>query len=161
MKQKILVINEMKQDEILLKPNWKFRTEKNFIEYCELSLKFLAKFYCLILCFHSVAMYFVDFLFRFHCFQKLTAKFQFRSNRFKILKFQTWLWRKLKKSVSQLPTCLKGGKYFFVEKASYLIELVQGGQRYWAFPFNKGSLAKVSFLCKAIIDSKNRTFTIL
>ncbi len=34
MKQKILFINEMKRDKILL--NEKFRTKKNFIEYCYL-----------------------------------------------------------------------------------------------------------------------------
>ncbi len=48
-------------------------------------------------------MYFVDFWFCFWCFQKLTAKFWFHLNRFKILKFRTWQWQKLKKSISQLP----------------------------------------------------------
>jgi len=50
----------------------------------------------IILCFHTVVMYFVDFWFRFLCFQKLTANFWFRQNRLKILKFCTWLWQKLK-----------------------------------------------------------------
>jgi len=54
----------------------------------------------MILCFHLVAMYFVDF----KCFQKLTAKFQFHLNRFKISKFSTWQWRKLEKSILQLPS---------------------------------------------------------
>ncbi len=58
----------------------------------------------IILCFHSVAMYFVDFQFCFRYFWKMTAKFWFCSNRFKILKFQTWRWRKLKKPISQLPS---------------------------------------------------------
>ncbi len=51
----------------------------------------------IILCFHSVAMYFVDFQFRLRYFWKMTGKFQFGSNRFEILKFWTWRWRKLKK----------------------------------------------------------------
>ncbi len=42
MKQNILVINQTKQDEIFL--NQRFRTDKNFIEYCELLLKFWTKF---------------------------------------------------------------------------------------------------------------------
>jgi len=37
--------------------------------------------------FRSVAMSFVDFRFCFRYFQKLMAKFWFRLNRFKILKF--------------------------------------------------------------------------
>ncbi len=42
----------------------------------------------IIICFCSVAMYFVDFWFRFWYFQKLTtAKFKFRSNKFEISKF--------------------------------------------------------------------------
>ncbi len=36
------------------------------------------------LCFHSVMMYFVNFRFCFWCFQKLTAKFSSRLDRFKI-----------------------------------------------------------------------------
>ncbi len=35
--------------------------------------------------------------FRFWYFQKMAAKFWFRSNRFEILKFRTWQWQKLKK----------------------------------------------------------------
>jgi hypothetical protein len=34
----------------------------------------------------------------------MTAKFQFCSNRFQILKFQTWQCQKLKKSISQFPS---------------------------------------------------------
>ncbi len=56
-----------------------------------------------ILGFCEVAKYFVDFWFWFWYFQKMTAKFWFPSNRFKISKFQTWRWQKLKKSISQLP----------------------------------------------------------
>jgi hypothetical protein len=44
----------------------------------------------------SVVMYFIDFRFCYQCFQKLTAKFQFCSNRFKISKFRTCQWQKLK-----------------------------------------------------------------
>ncbi len=40
-KQKISVISEIKQDEILL--NWKFRTSKTFVQYHELSLKLWTK----------------------------------------------------------------------------------------------------------------------
>ncbi len=36
-------------------------------------------------------------------FQKMTAKFQLLLNRFEISKFCTFQWRKLKKSISQLP----------------------------------------------------------
>ncbi len=58
----------------------------------------------IVLCFHSFVMYFVDFWFCFWFFQKMIAKFWFHLNRFKISKFRTWQWRKLKKSMSQLPT---------------------------------------------------------
>jgi len=57
----------------------------------------------IILCFHSVAMYYLDFRFGFRYFQKLNAKFQFHLNRLKISKFWTWEWRKLKNLISQLP----------------------------------------------------------
>ncbi len=53
--------------------------------------------------FREVAKYFGDFQFCFQHFQKMTAKFQFHLNRFKISKFQTWQWQKLKKSILQLP----------------------------------------------------------
>ncbi len=49
-----------------------------------------------VLCFCSVAMYFVDFRVCFRYFKKMTAKFQFCSNKFEILKFQTWQRQKLK-----------------------------------------------------------------
>ena len=52
---------------------------------------------------HEIAYYFVDFQFCSQYFQKMTAKFWFLSNWFKISKFRTWRWRKLKKSKSQLP----------------------------------------------------------
>jgi len=41
--------------------------------------------------------------FCFQYFWKMTAKFRFLSNSFEILKFWTWQWQKLKKSISQLP----------------------------------------------------------
>jgi len=53
--------------------------------------------------FSGITKYFVDFWFCFLYFWKMTVKFQFLLNRFKILKFWTWQWRKLKKSISQLP----------------------------------------------------------
>ncbi len=53
--------------------------------------------------FREIAMYFVDFGFRFLYFWKMTAKFWFLLNRFEILKFRTCRWQKLKKSISQLP----------------------------------------------------------
>jgi hypothetical protein len=71
--------------------------------------------------FCEVAKYFVDVWFLFRYFQKMAAKFWFHSNIFEILKFRTWRWQKLKKSMSQLPTwrqndmsgkwlrCLPGG----------------------------------------------------
>jgi hypothetical protein len=53
-------------------------------------------------------MFFVHFPFCFWCFQKLTAKFRYCLDWFEILKFQTWQWRKVKKSISQLPICHLG-----------------------------------------------------
>ncbi len=86
-----------------------FKLLQNLMRNCEILWK-LTQFHeiswyfiGIILCFRSVAMYFVDFQFPFRCFWKLTAKFRFHLNRFKILKFQTWQWRKLKKSIWQLP----------------------------------------------------------
>jgi hypothetical protein len=58
----------------------------------------------LLLHFHSVLMYFVNFGFRFWSFQKLPTKFQSLSDWFKISRFWTLQWQKLKKSISQLPT---------------------------------------------------------
>ncbi len=51
-KQKISVINKMKQDKISL--NQKFWIEKNFIEYCERLLKFWTKFAQLSSIFHGM-----------------------------------------------------------------------------------------------------------
>ncbi len=56
----------------------------------------------LVIC--EVLRYFVDFCFCFWYFRKMTAKFQFLSNRFEISKFCTFWWQKLKKSIAQLPT---------------------------------------------------------
>ncbi len=53
--------------------------------------------------FREISKYFVDFRVRFWYFRKMTAKLQFLSNRFKISKFHTFQWRKLKNSISQLP----------------------------------------------------------
>jgi hypothetical protein len=47
--------------------------------------------------FREISKYFVDFRVRFWYFQKMTAKLQFLMNRFKISKFRTFRWRKLKK----------------------------------------------------------------
>ncbi len=58
----------------------------------------------IILWFHSIWMFFSNIWFCFQRFQKFTEKFWCRSDWFKIFKFRTWLWRKLKKSISQLPT---------------------------------------------------------
>jgi hypothetical protein len=41
-KRNILVINEMKRDETVSQP--KVWTEKNFVQYCELSLNSMTKF---------------------------------------------------------------------------------------------------------------------
>ncbi len=38
---------------------------------------------------------------------------------------------------------VKNQVMFALSKAANLIKLGQGGQLYWAFPFSKGSLAKV------------------
>jgi hypothetical protein len=54
--------------------------------------------------FHEVSKYFVDFQFHYWYFQKMTAKFWFLLNWFKISKFCTFRWRKLKRSISQLPS---------------------------------------------------------
>ena len=59
--------------------------------------------YCVLL-FWPFTSYFVKLSFRFQCFQKLTTKFWSRSDWFKISKFLTWRWRKLKKSISLLLT---------------------------------------------------------
>jgi len=42
------------------------------------------------LAFHEIAEYFVDFQFCYGYFQKMTAKFQFLSIKFKIWKFRTF-----------------------------------------------------------------------
>ncbi len=46
--------------------------------------------------FHETSKYFVDFQFHFKYLRKITPKFQLLSNRFKISKFCTFQWRKLK-----------------------------------------------------------------
>ncbi len=46
--------------------------------------------------FCEVSKYFADFRFCFWYFLKMTAKFWFLSNRFKISKFHTFQWQKLK-----------------------------------------------------------------
>ncbi len=51
-KRKILVINEMKQDKISLK--LKAQDRKNWVEYCELSLKFWMRFAQLSSIFHGM-----------------------------------------------------------------------------------------------------------
>ncbi len=48
----------------------------------------------IILGFHEIAKFFVDFRFHSWYFQKMSAKFQLLSNRFEIMKFQTWQWQK-------------------------------------------------------------------
>ncbi len=53
--------------------------------------------------FCEIAKYFVDFWFYLWYFQKMTAKFWVLLNRFEILKFKIWQWRKLK---SQYRSCL-------------------------------------------------------
>ncbi len=73
------------------------------ISFDLLSSSISLNFSGIILGFCVVAKYFVDFRFRFRYFRKMTEKFWFRLNRFKILRFQTWRWWKLKKSISQLP----------------------------------------------------------
>ena len=75
----------------------------------------------MILCFCSVAMYFVDFRFHFQCFWNLTAKFWFHSDRFEILKFQTWRWWKLKKSILQLPNFVPFGKVLLCNLKMYRV----------------------------------------
>ncbi len=76
-----------------------FRLLRNLSRNCEILQNFPRfhktnsiswNFSGIILCFHSVTMYFVDFRFCFRYFQKMTAKFQFCSNRFKILKIQNF-----------------------------------------------------------------------
>ncbi len=56
--------------------------------------------------FCEILKYFVDFWFCFKYLQKMTAKFRLLLNSFKISKFCTFGWRKIKKSISQLPNCL-------------------------------------------------------
>jgi hypothetical protein len=55
----------------------------------------------------EILKYFVDFRFRFKYLRKMTAKFWLLSNSFEISKFRTFRWRKIKKSISQLPTRVK------------------------------------------------------
>ncbi len=47
--------------------------------------------------FHEILKYFVDFWVCFWYFRKMIAKLQILSNRFKLSKFRTFRWRKLKK----------------------------------------------------------------
>jgi hypothetical protein len=92
-------------NNILLKS---FRLLPNLMINCDILQK-LTRFHktnniswhfrVILLCFCSVWMYFVDFWY----FWKMIAKFWFHSNRFEILKFQTWGWQKLKKWIMQLP----------------------------------------------------------
>ncbi len=60
--------------------------------------------YGILLRFCSNLIHFVIFQFRFLSFRKFSTKFWSLSNWFKMLKFQTWRWRKLKKSISQIPS---------------------------------------------------------
>ncbi len=52
----------------------------DFMKFNDISQNYqnVMKFLGIILCFHSVLMYFVDFLFLFQCFWKLSTKFQFQ-----------------------------------------------------------------------------------
>ncbi len=54
--------------------------------------------------FYEVSKYFVYFQFHYWYCQKMTVKFWFLLNWFKISKFCTFRWRKLKRSISQLPS---------------------------------------------------------
>jgi hypothetical protein len=60
-------------------------------------------YYGILLRIHSTWMYCVNFWFCLRSFREFTKKFQALSKWFKILKFWTWRWRKLKKSISQIP----------------------------------------------------------
>ncbi len=81
-----LLQNLMRNCEILQKLTKFHDTE-------EMSWNFIG----IVLCFRSVAMYLVQFRFRFWCFQKLTAKFQFHSNRFENFKVSNLVMAKVKK----------------------------------------------------------------
>ncbi len=64
----------------------------------------LTKFLIIKLWFWSILLYFFNFPFCFQWFQKFTTKFCPYMDWFKICKFLTWQWHKLKKSISQLPS---------------------------------------------------------
>jgi hypothetical protein len=53
----------------------------------------------------------------------MTAKLWFHLNRFKILKFQTWRWGKLKKSMSQLPLFSPSLSFSHSPSAAYSLQL--------------------------------------
>ncbi len=53
--------------------------------------------------FHEILKYFVDFQFCLKYLRNMIEKFQLLLNRFKISKFYAFQWRKLKKSILQLP----------------------------------------------------------
>ncbi len=74
---------------------------QEIVRFYNSSWDFTWDFSGIILCSHSVVMYFVDFLFCSWYFWKMTAKFRLHSKIFKISNFQTWQWQKLKKSISQ------------------------------------------------------------
>jgi hypothetical protein len=60
--------------------------------------------YGILLGFHSTLVYFARFQFRFGSFQKFKTIFGSLSKWFKISKFRTWQWRKLKKLISHILT---------------------------------------------------------
>ncbi len=59
-------------------------------------------YYGTLLRFHLTLIYFINFWFHFWCFWKFTSKFGSLSKWFKISKFWTWQWQKMKKSISQI-----------------------------------------------------------
>ncbi len=58
-----------------------------------------ARNYGILLRFHSTSIYFANFWFRFWSFRKFTTKFRSLLKWFKMLKFWTKRWQKLKKSI--------------------------------------------------------------
>jgi hypothetical protein len=69
-----------------------------------LALENFVVYYGILLRFCSTLMYFGNFWFHFRCFRKFTTTFPSLLKWFKISKFLTWLWQKLKKSMSQIST---------------------------------------------------------
>jgi hypothetical protein len=67
------------------------------------NLRYITKFWSMKLCSHPSLLNFITSLFYFWSFQMFLAKFESHSDSFEFRKLWTWRWRKIKKSLLQLP----------------------------------------------------------